>query len=354
MRVIDVCDRFPAFSSRSGGALKTKLRVIVADDNRAFLQKLILLLSVDFDVIAAAMDGKTALELIRLHKPNVIVLDLGMPGLNGIEIVEESANISPSPRVVICSIETDFDVVETARQAGVSAYVFKTRIEKELTLAVKKAADGNCFISPAVTLRVPGTSNWALSGTYVESCNCDLSCPRVSLTPPAAVECMALIGWQIEYGSFDESDLSGLNVAAAMYSPRNLATWKAAIYIDHSSNPAQQAALTKIFSGQLGGHPENLASRIGEVIGVRIVSIVLQGEGKRRWLQIPGVAEVEIEGVPGHGGKPITIANHPLGVAPGHPAELAKSKRLSYSDHGFRWDLSETCGIFSAFDYANW
>jgi len=126
-----------------------KLRIIVADDYLPFLQRLISLLAVDFDVVATAVDGKSTLELIRRCKPDLVVLDLHMPLLNGIEVTRELAENPPRPPVVICSIETDTEVVEAARKAGALAYVFKGRIEEDLILAVKLAVEGTPFVSPA-------------------------------------------------------------------------------------------------------------------------------------------------------------------------------------------------------------
>jgi len=127
----------------------SKLRIIVADDNPAFLRELTSLLEAEFDVVATAADGKSALDLIRRYKPDLVVLDLGMPVLNGIEVTRELAKHPPSPPVVLCSVETDPEIVEAARQAGALAYVFKLRVQKDLILAVKSALQGKSFVSPS-------------------------------------------------------------------------------------------------------------------------------------------------------------------------------------------------------------
>jgi DNA-binding NarL/FixJ family response regulator len=106
------------------------------------------LLAAEFDVVATAADGKSALDLIRRYKPDLVVLDLGMPVLNGIEVSRELAKCSQSPPVVICSVETDPEVVEAARKAGALAYVFKVRVRKDLILALKSAVQGRPFLSP--------------------------------------------------------------------------------------------------------------------------------------------------------------------------------------------------------------
>jgi DNA-binding NarL/FixJ family response regulator len=73
-------------------------------------------------------------------------LDLGIPVLNGIEVTRELAKHSSA--VVICSVETDPEIVEAARQAGALAYVFKLRVQEDLILAVKSALQGKPFASP--------------------------------------------------------------------------------------------------------------------------------------------------------------------------------------------------------------
>jgi DNA-binding NarL/FixJ family response regulator len=126
-----------------------RLRVIVADDNPAFLRELTSLLAAELDVVATAADGKSALNVIRHYKPDVVVLDLQMPELDGAQVTRELAKHPHTPPVVICSVETDPEVVEAARQAGAVAYVFKMRVHKDLLLAVKSAVQGKPFVSPA-------------------------------------------------------------------------------------------------------------------------------------------------------------------------------------------------------------
>ena len=118
-----------------------KHRIVVADDSQPFLERLTSFLAAEFDIVATAIDGKTALNLIRHHQPDVAVLDLHMPTLSGIEVARELAKSSPGLPIVICSMETDPDIVEAARKAGAN-YVFKTKIETDLIAALKSAALG--------------------------------------------------------------------------------------------------------------------------------------------------------------------------------------------------------------------
>jgi hypothetical protein len=194
---------------------------------------------------------------------------------------------------------------------------------------------------------------WTISGTYFETCNCEAACPCVFLSAPSAGECTVCIGWHIEKGNFGGVDLAGLNAALAVYSPGHMleVPWKAALYLDSAASEVQSKALAQIFSGQAGGHPAVLGQHIGEVLGVKNTAIKFQAEGKRRRLQIDGVADAEIAALKGQNGADITISNHPLCVAPGYPAVVGKSEKLSYQDHGLHWELSGKTGFYSPFSY---
>lgn len=197
--------------------------------------------------------------------------------------------------------------------------------------------------------------SWSLRGTYFESCNCDVACPCVFLSAPTEGECTVLIGWHIDEGSDGDVPLNGLNVALAVHSPGHMAEtqWKAAAYIDAGATEDQRNALLKIFGGQAGGHPARLAGHIGEFVGARFVPIEFKVNDGTYRLKIEDIAEVEVERMAGQGDGPITVSGHPLCIAPGFPATVAKSTSLTYDDHGMSWDLSDKNGFFSPFAYAS-
>ncbi|PYY00336.1 MAG: two-component system response regulator [Acidobacteria bacterium] len=124
-----------------------KLRIIVADDNQKMLDQIVLLLRAHFDVIATATDGTAALECIQRYKPDVAVLDVVMPRMNGIELTRELSRNGHSTHVVICSVENDRETIDTARAAGALGYVFKPRMVRDLITAVKSVAAGHPFTS---------------------------------------------------------------------------------------------------------------------------------------------------------------------------------------------------------------
>ena len=124
-----------------------KLQIVVADDNNGMLGELVSALSGEFDVIATATDGRSALDSIQRLRPGVAVLDLNMPGLNGIEITREIARLRLESSVVICSIEDDPDLIAAAQGAGALGYVLKSRVNGDLLLAVRWASSGHPFVS---------------------------------------------------------------------------------------------------------------------------------------------------------------------------------------------------------------
>lgn len=194
---------------------------------------------------------------------------------------------------------------------------------------------------------------WDLAGTYFETCNCEVACPCVFHSPPSMGQCTVLVAWHVDRGKFNGVLLNDLNVALAVRSPGNMiqGNWQAALYIDDRATTGQKDALMRIFTGQAGGHPAMLVSLVTQFLGAKSLPIEYQAQGKRRSLRIPGVAEAEIEALSGQDGAEATISGHPLCIAPGHPAVVAKSKRLSYRDYDFRWEISDRNGFYSTFAY---
>jgi DNA-binding NarL/FixJ family response regulator len=125
-----------------------KPRIIIADDSPDVLPVLVSVLSPEFEVIATAPDGRSALELIQRLKPEAAVLDLNMPGLNGIEVTREIMRLGRDCCVVICSVESDPDLIAVAKSAGALGYVLKPRLNHDLVVAVKGAVEGDGLVFP--------------------------------------------------------------------------------------------------------------------------------------------------------------------------------------------------------------
>ncbi len=196
-------------------------------------------------------------------------------------------------------------------------------------------------------------SDWKLSGEYFETCNCEAACPCVFLSPPSDGECNVLVAWHIDQGRFDEVALDGLNVALAVHSPGAMhqVKWRAAVYLDERCNEAQEQALTRIFSGQAGGHPAALASFVGEIAGLSKVPITYSKNGRSRSLKLGQVGSAAMEPIEGQGGAEVTVSNHPLCISPGHPATVHRSGELKLKDAGFDWAYGGKSGFSAPFAY---
>jgi len=105
----------------------------------------------DFKVIAEAADGHEAVQLAGEHHPQVAILDIGMPQLNGIEATSEIVSQLPHCNVVILSMHADEGYVLRALKAGARGYILKNSAEADLIQAVKTVAQGKSFFSPAIS-----------------------------------------------------------------------------------------------------------------------------------------------------------------------------------------------------------
>ncbi len=122
-----------------------RLRIIVADDNPRALKTVRSTLEPWADVVAVADNGQSALALILEHRPDVAVLDLEMPQLNGFEVTRELSRLAPEVAVVICSVYDDDQTVQAARDIGVRAFVRKRSCVRDLRTAVEGAFRGEPF-----------------------------------------------------------------------------------------------------------------------------------------------------------------------------------------------------------------
>lgn len=131
------------------------ITIVLADDHRIVRQGLHALLKAeaDFDVIGEAGDGLKALELVRKLNPDVVVLDLMMPGLNGLEVARQLSKQMPKTKIIILSMYDDEGFVLEALSNGVSAYVLKDAGSNDLIQAVREVRSGHRYLSPPLSDR---------------------------------------------------------------------------------------------------------------------------------------------------------------------------------------------------------
>jgi two-component system, NarL family, response regulator NreC len=129
------------------------IRILLADDHTVMRSGLRLLLErqPDFTVVAEAEDGRQAVALATELKPDVVVIDVAMPNLNGIEATRQIAAALPRTAVVVLSMHSDETYVLRALRNGAKGYLLKDSAEADLIQAVRTVAGGKSFFSPTVT-----------------------------------------------------------------------------------------------------------------------------------------------------------------------------------------------------------
>ncbi len=198
------------------------------------------------------------------------------------------------------------------------------------------------------------SDNWSLKGNYFESCTCDLICPCITLQPPTTGTCTALLGWHIDEGNLDDTDLSNLDVAMFLEAPGLLTegNFRVALYVDSSASEAQVQAISELYGGQHGGHLGVVASLVGEVVSVKQAPIDYQINGKTRSLKVGDVGSSEVVEVEGADGGPVTVSNPPLAIAPGHDITISNTVKVTYNDNGISHEHGpNTVSLASDFTY---
>ena len=133
--------------------MTTQIRVLLADDHkqvRAGIRSLLARLP-DVEVIAEASDGREAIRFVEKNEPQIVLMDLAMPELNGLEATQHLTRTFPKVRVIILSIYADEEHVYQALCAGAAGYLLKGAATEELELAIRSVARGETYLSPPVS-----------------------------------------------------------------------------------------------------------------------------------------------------------------------------------------------------------
>ena len=132
------------------------MRVLVADDHTLVRAGLIALIAKlpEMEVVAEAADGREALRLVRDLQPDLVLMDIAMPGLNGLESAERIHSIHPKTKIIILSMHSNEEYVAQALKAGAAGYLLKDAATAELEMALKSVAMGQFYLSPAISRQV--------------------------------------------------------------------------------------------------------------------------------------------------------------------------------------------------------
>jgi DNA-binding NarL/FixJ family response regulator len=135
--------------------MKSLPRILLADDHTILLEAFRNLLTPAFEIVGAVSDGRALLEAAKKLKPDVVVLDISMPGLNGIEVCRQLQPRLPDTRWVFLTVNEDPDLAAEAILLGASGFLLKNSAASELFSAIQQAIEGRCYVTPLLTKGQP-------------------------------------------------------------------------------------------------------------------------------------------------------------------------------------------------------
>ena len=136
--------------------MSQKVRIVIAEDHTILREGLRSLLSSDpnFEIVGEAEDGREAIKCVEKFKPNLILTDLSMPRVNGMEAIKEIKRQSPETKVLVLTVHKEEEYILSTFRAGADGYLLKDSTHAELVMAVKKVLSGKHYISPEISEKV--------------------------------------------------------------------------------------------------------------------------------------------------------------------------------------------------------
>lgn len=131
-------------------------RVLLADDNQAIVDTAVRALQSEFEVVGSVADGQSLLRAAAMLKPDVLILDISMPILNGIEVAHLLKESGSNAKIVFLTVHEDPDFIRESLAAGALGYVSKLHLATDLLVAIREALAGRTFISPTL---LPDSTN---------------------------------------------------------------------------------------------------------------------------------------------------------------------------------------------------
>jgi DNA-binding NarL/FixJ family response regulator len=126
-------------------------RLLLADDHTLLLDGIRMLLEPEYELVGCVEDGQALLAAAMESKPDVILLDISMPILNGIDAAHQLRKLLPSAKLIFVTMHADADFVTEAFRAGAAGYLLKRSAASELLTAIREVLKGNHYVSPLVT-----------------------------------------------------------------------------------------------------------------------------------------------------------------------------------------------------------
>jgi hypothetical protein len=195
---------------------------------------------------------------------------------------------------------------------------------------------------------------YSLQGTLLEVCSCGILCPCWVGEDPDGGECFSFLSHSFKQGQIDGVDVSGLSIVSVVHIPGNVLapkSWKLVMFIDEKASSAQREAITKAYTGQLGGPLADLAGLVGEVVAIESAPIEHEMSGGKGTLRIKGIIDAEMEPFRGGDGTVTTLRDSIFSTVPGSPAWVGKASKNSVNlpKYGMVWNYEGRNAIQSEY-----
>jgi DNA-binding NarL/FixJ family response regulator len=141
---------FMAGFQASGLPVVPPVRVLLADDSPSMLCEACHILEHEFQIVGTVENGEELIHAAEKLQPDVVILDISMPILNGLEAARQLKREGSKARIVFLTVHEDWEFVEESFSAGAVGYVVKPRLASDLLVAIRQAAMGKTFVSPAI------------------------------------------------------------------------------------------------------------------------------------------------------------------------------------------------------------
>jgi hypothetical protein len=198
---------------------------------------------------------------------------------------------------------------------------------------------------------------WRMRGELVLSCSCTVFCPctlSLGLAPPTEGYCQTWAGIRIDEGQFDETDLAGVKVGLIVEIPGLMSrgNWTAGLFVDDAASIHAVKALTRIFTGRVGGSTHLLSILVGHFLGVRQAPIVYRTEGATRIFTVEKIIDGAVTPVRGKDkGEPVVIRNSEYWIAPDITVARADTSRVRA--FGRNWNFAGRSAEICRLDWSN-
>ena len=151
--------------------MQRRIRIVIAEDHTILREGLRMLLSSnpDFEVVGEAQDGLEAIRLVEYLKPDLVLMDLSMPRMDGMRAIQEIKMLSSSTKILVLTVHNDEDHILNALRRGADGYILKDATRSELMLAIENIFSGRSYLSPNISEKA--LEGYLEGKKSVKSCN---------------------------------------------------------------------------------------------------------------------------------------------------------------------------------------